>query len=262
MKKLLIPLICLCLMFALTLTASADILWEPYTNDYYDYKKVETVAAAYMVPDGMTVNLYESPERAVILTTWQPGTRVYVGFRQEVNGESWGVGYAYGDYENEGWFRLGRLQKEYSSDDFMSTYGAECLPGDGIVLTEDDITGTVYTWSYPGSGVGAGNIPAEAVGGDYNDGVISFHTIYTDPDGGHWGHVGYYMGRVGWVYLDDPCAEEAPLFPQSPASTVTDSSPTEESPTPGISLWLVVSLVAAVVLVSGILLVLTRRKKQ
>lgn len=261
MKKLVTPLLCLCLLLSLTVTASADILWEPYTNAYYDYDKVETVAAAYVVPEGMTVNVYESPETPAVLTTWQAGTRVYVGFRQTVDGQVWGVGYAYGDYENEGWFRLGRLQKEYSHNDFMSTFGADCTEDESLVLTADDITGTVHTWTYPGSGTDAGSIPAEAVGGDYNNGVISFRTIYTDPDGGRWGHVGYYMGRVGWVYLEDPCAAETPLFIQTPVNTVTDSSPTEEPPAPGLSLWLVAALTAAVVAATAVLLALTRRKR-
>ena len=53
----------------------------------------------------------------------------------------------------------------------------------------------------------------ELEGGDCERGTLHFlqtkdgQNFYTDPDGGRWGYVGYYMGRFGWVYLDDPETE-------------------------------------------------------
>ena len=260
MKKLLVLLLSVLMVCSMAVNASADILWEPYEDDYYDYKSSTTVAATYFVPDGMTVTLYESPEDDTVLTVWEAGTRVYVGFKQTVNGEEWGVGYAYGNFEQEGWFRLARLQKEYNHQDFMTDFGSECTQDDSVTVTKDDVESDIPTWTYPGSGVQDGTISYDALGGDYNDGVVTFQTLYTAPDGSRWGHVGYYMGRCGWVWLDDPDNSETPLLVQTPESTVTDTSSAEQAPAPGNDVYLIVGLVAAVVVVTAVLIVWKKRK--
>ncbi|MGN0478129.1 MAG: hypothetical protein ACI4GO_01725, partial [Hominenteromicrobium sp.] len=110
---------------------------------------------------------------------------------------------------------------------------------------------------YPGSGVWAGSI--SELNPNYDDGKLSYHDIYTDPDGGQWGYVGYYMGRCGWIYLDDLENPDPPQFPQEAENTVTDNSPTEEVPV-DFTPWIVVALVAAVAVGTGILLVGLKRK--
>lgn len=263
MKKLLVLIIALVLVFSLAVTASADILWEPMKNAYYNHGNHErciTEARAYVVPEGMTVNLYQSPENGTVLATWEPGTRVYVGFKLDVDGEMWGIGYAYGNYEEEGWFRLGRLQKEFSHKEFMDLFGDQCVQDDSIVVTADDVEDYVYTWTYPGSGIGDGQLPKSILGGEYNDGVVSFSQIYTAPDGSRWGYVGYYMGRCGWVWLDDPDNPETPTHLQEPLSTVTDTTPFEQAPGLSNAVYLIIALVAAVVVVTGVLIVVKKRK--
>lgn len=259
MKKLIVLLLCLMIVGSLAVTASADVLWLPSDNSF-DHEKSSTVNAAYVVPDGMTVNLYKSPESSAPMATWEAGTRVYVGYSQEKNGQLWGVGYAYGDYENEGWFRLDRLQKEYSHTEFMADFGEQCVNSDGTVVTQDDVEECVYTWTYPGSGIGDGELPKSILGGGYNDGVVSFQYIYTAPDHSRWGYVGYYMGRCGWVWLDDPDNPETPLLVQEPDSTVTDTTPIEETPGPAKAVYILVALVAAVVIVTGVLIVVKKKK--
>lgn len=270
MKKLLVLLLSLLMVCSMAVTASADILWEPFNDSFYDHKSCATVAATYFVPENSTVTLYKSPKDSTVLAVCEAGTRIYVGFKQTVNGEEWGVGYAYGDYETEGWFRLGRLQKEYNHQDFIIDFGIECTQDDSVIITKDDVEGDIPTWTYPGSGVQDGMIPYDALGGDYNDGVVSFQKLYTAPDGSRWGYVGYYMGRCGWVWLDDPDNAETPLLVQTPEITVTDKSPTEQAPTGKIlpvqvsafngDVYLVVGLVAAIVVVTAVLIVSTKRK--
>lgn len=258
MKRTLLTLVLtLVLVFALTAAVSADILWEPYNNDYYDYEACETVAKTYAVPEGMTVNVYTAPEGGTLLTTLEAGTRVYVGFRQEVNGEIWGVGYPYGDYNTEGWFRLGRLQREYDHELFMEEHE---VSNEGGAITDYQVQDQIYTWTYPGSGLADGAI--DAISPDYNDGRLTYQFVYTDPDGGQWGYVGYYMGRCGWIYLDDPENPNPPLFPLEAESTVTDTSPTEEAPGAGQGLVWVIALVAVVVAVTGVLIAVLKKKKR
>lgn len=252
-RKLFALAAALTLAFALAVTASADILWEP-TDVYYDYEKSETVARTYYVPEGMTVNLYKSPNGRALIKTMEAGTRVYVGFRQEVGGEAWGVGYPVGG--SEGWFRLGRLQLEYDHEEFMKDHEVSEQEG---VITDYRIQDQIYTWTYPGSGILDRSIPE--INPNYNDGKLEYRCVYTDPDGGQWGYVGYYMGRCGWIYLDDLENHNPPQFPQEAENTVTDMSPTENAPV-NSTLWLIAALVAVVAVGTGILIVCLKRKNK
>lgn len=241
---------------------SADVLWEPMDNAYLqnrDYEYDDYLGRIYVVPEGMTANLYESPETGGIIKTLEAGARIYAGPVLTLNGITWAAGYPLGDWDSEGWLNLDRLQRTYEHEDFAEDFGDSFVTTDDV-LTADDVDGDIQTWSYPGSGEGDGTIPREALGGSYNDGVVDFRYVYTDPDGGRWGYVGYYMGRCGWVWLDDPCADETPLFPQEPKNTVKDTSP--ETPPSGTSLTPVIVSVAALVAVTAGAIVLLKRKKK
>ncbi len=251
MKRLVCFLLTLLL---LTATVSADILWEPYEDDYYQAhrEEMEGVNRIYAVPEGMTVNVYRSPETGGLVETLQAGERVYVGFSTEINGETWGVGY-------DGWFRLGRLQREYNSDDFLADY-ADALSAGGSMEAEDGLS--VYAWTWPGSGALDREVTMNA---DYDEGHLSYSRVYTDPEGGRWGYVGYYMGRCGWIWLDDPTNPAPPLRldPQM-ENTVTDTSPMEQEPGDArqTALIRIAVLVAAVVLLTAVGIAWIKRKKR
>ena len=89
--------------------------------------------------------------------------------------------------------------------------------------------------------------------------MMSFQQIYTDPDGGRWGYIGYYMGRCGWVFLDDPYADP-PALSLSPQveNTVTDTTP--EEPVSGTSILWIVLPVALLVISTGLLILRMRKK--
>ena len=277
MKKLLALLLTLLLSLGMILPVSADILWEPYNNDYYmnDYESCDVIARNYVVPDGMTVNFYHNPETGGLIDTLEAGTRLYVGFSKKVDGEIWGVGYPIGDWESEGWFRLGRLQLEYDHEAFMEDHKDE-VSGTTDFLDATQFTAPLPTWTYPGSGKIDITLDCEWEKVGFNDGKMEYRYTYTDPDGGQWGYVGYFMGHCGWIYLDDLYTETPPTFPQEMESTVTDTSDTEKDPGGALSnilpaptdaasdipyLWIVI-LVAAVVIATAIcILVLKRRRK-
>lgn len=248
-------IVCLLLtLLLLTVTACADVLWEPWEDDYYQahMEEMEGVNRIYVVPEGMTVNVYRSPKTGGLVDTLEGGTRVYVGFSIEIDGELWGVGY-------DGWFRLGRLQREYSSEDFRKDY-ADALSGGGSMEVQDGLT--IYAWTWPGSGVLDREVVLNA---DYDEGHLSYGSVYTDPEGGRWGYVGYYMGRCGWVWLDDPTDPNPPLrMHPEVENTVTDTSPTEAEPGGGRGSILLGALipVAAVVLVTAVGIAAVKRKKQ
>lgn len=261
MKKLSCLLIVMLLCCSMVLPAAADILWEPYNNDYYMSKSYDTftnVGRTYYVPDGMTVNFYESPESGKLIKTVDAGTRIYVGYSREIGGEIWGVGYPYGDWETEGWFRLGRLQLEFDNDAFMEEYRDQ-ISAETVSFDCKDLTGPIPSWTYPGSGVPYGTLDLDWDQVTYNEGKLEVHQVYVDPNGGQWGYVGYYMGRIGWIYLDDLYAENPPTFPQEPENTVTDTSLTEETPASPLT-WIYVLVAAVILLTAGCIVVLKRKR--
>ena len=259
MKKLAFLLIVM-LLCSFVLPVSADILWEPFDNSYYmnDYDSCTTVARNYYVPEGSTVSFYKNPEGGARITTLDAGTRIYVGFSKEVNGEVWGVGYPLGDWETEGWFRLGRLQREYDNELFMEEH-RDAIVAETVSFETADLTGAIPTWTYPGSGIRDMTLDFKWEEIDYNDGKLECRQVYTDENGGKWGYVGYYMGRCGWIYLDDLYAAEPPAFAQQAANTVTDTSPTETAPH-AVPVW-VWFLIPSVVLCTAAGIILIKRSR-
>lgn len=259
MKRMLYLLLCLLIM---SVPVRADVLWEPYENDYYwdNYENTATIAAKYEVPDGMTLNVYTQPNGNVIKTL-EEGTVVYVGFSLEEGGEVWATGYPLGDFETEGWFRLGRLQKQYSHNEFMTEFAKDITSGGEMKASE--IGGSVYTWTYPGSGTSDGILEQDLLvsASDYNDGMLSYSFTYTDPNGGKWGYIGYHMGHVGWMYLDDP-TDPAPELDLSVSveNTVTDTRPTEDSPTQNYILPVV--LVVGLVALTAVSIIILKKKQR
>ena len=266
MKKIMLLLIIIVL---LANTVSADILWEPLDNEYYweHYEETQGVHAKYEVPEGMTVNIYTAPSDGTLIKTLEAGTVVYVGQSAEINGEIWAAGYPLWDYETEGWFRLGRLQKQYSHYEFTKEFSSD-ISSDGGELIAANIGGSIYTWTYPGSGCSDGILEQELLesGSDYNDGKVSYDLVYTDPNGGKWGYIGYYMGRVGWMYLDDPTNPEPPLtLDVTIENTVTDTAPEDNAPqrqSANSSYIIVFIAVAALIAVTSIGVLILKKKEK
>lgn len=256
-RKRLLLLMLVLLLF--TLPVSADILWEPYDNTYYQMHAagLEYMDRTYIVPEGMTANVYKSPSTGGLVTTLKAGTEYYVGPYITLAGETWGVGHVIGDWKTEGWVRLDRLQRKYEHEDFYNDFG------DSFEVTDDQVTQLdfdeeVHTWTYPGSGELDQTFPKEAFWTGYNGGVMDFRYVYTDPDGGRWGYVGYFMGRCGWVYLDDPETLDAPVFPQATENTVTDTAP-ERAPQGYIG---ILALIAVLAIGSACAIIVLKKKSR
>ena len=73
-------LLLLALTCALLLPARADVLWEPISNRFYDahYEACEVIDRTYYVPEGSSLNLYQSPEDSTVLKELGALDRVYI----------------------------------------------------------------------------------------------------------------------------------------------------------------------------------------
>ena len=250
-------------MLVLFTTASADVLWEPYGNEYYEkhYEGMAFMDRTYVVPEGMTANLYRSPKTGGCLKTYSAGTRIYIGPYFTLNGEVWAAGYAYQDYETEGWVRLNRLQREYSTTEFMEDYADQITADSSAIFDTAELNGEIPSWTFPGSGIRSRTLifTGETVG--YNEGKLECTVVYTDPNGHRWGFVGYYMGRCGWIYLEDLYETQPPVLTYSQLnSTVTDTSP-ETDPGSSLLLPILISVVVLIAVTAGAIYTLKKRKK-
>lgn len=272
MKKLAALLLSLLLVFSMAVSAAADLLWEPrdpYYHEQTGYPR-SSLYCVYYVPEGLTSTVYRSPADPTVLAVLEPGTRIYVGFSLTIDGEEWGVGTVAGDSDVEGCFRLGRVQREYDHEAFRQDHLDQLAETDTTFLYAEDVSQELLFWRYPGSGEITITIAKERLPDRQNpdDSPIGIQYIYADDEIGTWGYVSYYYGTKGWIYLDDPENPEAPMFPREYPNTVTDTSPAEEplrvsveADSPGnSSLYLVVGLVAAVVIATGIMIVILKRK--
>lgn len=130
-----------------------------------------------------------------------------------------------------------RLWPEYDAEKFAEDFGDQFTDYEGQ-LDGYEVKDKLYFWTYPGSGKVQRTI--REIDPVYNGGKLECQHVYTDPEDGAWGYVGYYMGRAAWIYLTDPEDPVPPSFPQ------------RASFQPGVGA--VALLVAGVVLVTYILI--------
>ena len=245
-------LLCIMMFLLLSVPASADVLWSPSgMNDYYDKLYLTPPAHVYQdyqVPEGMTVTIYNNPEEGGILGILEAGETIFIASKIERNDTVWGIG---GANDTVGWVRLERLQRMYSHEDFLDDYHPDSQYGSIQVSLQEE---PIYTWLYPGSGRIDTVLKSEYLSpDDPHEVTIPYKQLYTDPNGGRWGYVGWVLyTSCGWVYLEDPHNPDPP-FRLDPVveNTVSDTSPTEEephrSPLPDI-LWaaVLIALVSSV----------------
>lgn len=241
-RKLTVLLLTLVLLCTLQGTVFADIITIPGDptgkNQYFDsrmHDSLTLITQDYYVPDGMTVTVYESPEDGGILETMPAGTEITISYSIEVDDEIWGIGRTGAD--TIGWVRLGRLQKIYSCEDFLNDYRTHIDQPILAFLDVSQFTEPIYEWTYPGSGVLVHTIEPEYFSPEYyHEGILEYHKVYTDPNGGRWGYMTYFLAQSkGWIYLDD-LHNPSPAFSLNPVvkNTVTDTAPTEEEPKPSV----------------------------
>ena len=247
----------------------ADVLWEPYGNEFYrehmeDMTHVERVYIANG-PDGKVIT-YESPLINREVETWDNGTAEYILFTYEdENRVVWGV---YEDGSTTGWVPMEYMVARYDSLSFQEEY-AEKIESEYGRLGEGLDGEEIYLWSYPG----ADNYTMIILQGDY---YPEWSAIFVDEEGRRWGHISYYYGlRDKWLCLDDRAADYAALYPNGGPDRVGEIEPYVSTGTrivPGgiqmsqgiMSKGMIVItiiIVVAVVVVTAVLLVLLKRKK-
>ncbi|MBE6954362.1 MAG: hypothetical protein E7449_00435 [Ruminococcaceae bacterium] len=244
----------LCIFFSFA--AQADVIWEPEDSFYRSHSKECSYYARSRIvnsPEG-GLAVYVSPKSSSVVGTVENGTALHVQFTYD--NEAWGY---VETPEGDGWMPLADTVLKYDHVSFTEEYSEAFFEDEAVVkamlesLTDEDL---IYDYAYPGSGPTKSYIPAEYV---LSDEWFSLQSLFEDEEGRIWGHVGYFMGRRGWICVSDPTNSELPdagrqqleLYPVK----VIDVPNTMDTGT------LAAVLVGGVAVLSGGLLAVLRGKK-
>lgn len=249
----------LALCAALPLSVRADVIYMPQDSFFEDHLGACNYVNRSYIANGIggAVTIYRSPEDSMVVTTVENGQMLYVSYVYTgPDGTEWGC---WEDFDAGllGWVPMAYAVPVYNNQSFEEEFGHRFLDEEGNL---DALGGQVIkAWSYPGSDRSSDLTIDPEYGPDY-------WTVFIDDAGQKWGYCGYYFGhRDFWVCLDDPTADYETLYANHAPQQVTIpeiTEPTEEIKPGGISPTLAIGAAAAVAAVSGVLLVMLKKKKQ
>jgi hypothetical protein len=241
-------LLCVLLAALMCVPALADVIWEPNDTFYHEeFQDCVYNGRSYTAngPDGK-VEVLREPGSETAVASVGNGSVLYVSFTYaDKTGGVWGVvsftvdaaGNAVPDYSSEGltgWVRMADLSLVYDYIAFAEDNNSQFMPYTGDIDTFKSYDTLVF-WTYPGSGVTAGDLPTKEM-----DEYFSISDTYTDKDGRQWGFVGYWRYiRNAWLCLDDPAGSGIAASPSpvvgSPTPASNSPSAASETPAPASS---------------------------
>ena len=267
MKRFLTCALALAMLFGLSATAFADMMWEPRDNSFYEKhrSKCDYENRTYYANsrDGF-VTLWDAPDGTMVRAQYENGEKLRVYYLY--NG-SWAL---IGRWENmeetSGWAPLEDLTLVYDFQCFAEDYADQIKPYNGEFADFDADIAVINFYEYPGAPEIDTAFKTEnqqsalenLTGKGDNHSAIG--NIFVDEDGRTWGSLGYLYGiRNVWFCLDEPDGENFPVREVPDPGLIPAQTPV--LPATGYVPYI---LVAAVVLATvGLLLVFygKRRKK-
>ncbi len=278
MKRAFVGLLALLLCFALAAPALADVISEPWGNDFFqDHRREATPERRYYYTNGPQgfVTLYREPEGKRIATLAN-GEAYFIQFLIQWKG-SWGVM----ELQNEngefvsGWVPMAQMVEKYDTVSFVRDHAGELTTPEEPLQVELLSHAAAAIWDFPGAEtpytvVVPGEL--ESYAWFQRDGKAEFSLLYTDPLDRVWGRIEdsrFYSGL--WVCLDAPEETEAAFVDEKAAAKQAGEGlipPAEELP--GIRFteddasgfpWLALGLTVGAVVLALLLLLLFRKKK-
>jgi len=247
----------LCILLLLPAVAAADVLIEPWDDDFYNSHRDECIyeGRSYYAngADGF-VSFRAAPGSARETLNIENGEALFVQFTYAYRGEYWGVVEVYESGRPvSGWAPMEQLALVYDARSFAADYGAEFYDytGDYGAITE---LSEVILWTWPGSG----EIHSHIDPSYFAESFFVDHA-YTDAEGRVWGYIGYWMGRRdAWVCLDAPTDEHLPVL--NPPPPIGKPTRGNDAGGNGLTLWLIGG--AVLVLAAGTALLIWRLGKR
>lgn len=269
MKRLLACAMAVALLAALAAPAMADVMWEPYGNQFYDRHRgecgyenrgyyangAEGYVTAWEAPGGVSVRgQVENGQSLWVYYTW----------------EDWGlVNFRTGDSWVEGWVPMSELRLRYDYICFQEEYGDQFQPYGGQFADYDGTSEGIQLWEYPGAWepkivLEENEDFLKALVGTADD-ASYISQVYTDPQGDTWGFVGYMYGlRNFWICLDNPKGEGVmtSCVPETDALFASGELIPAQTPRLPAKGYIPYALVAAVAAGTAAVLAVYYRKKK
>lgn len=260
MRKLLTCCCVLALALSLAATARADVLWSPRNDRFFEqhYDQCEYIGRQfYANGDEGFITLWDAPEGTQVVHQFQNGFTLWVYYQYE----DWVCAAVWGDEgEISGWAPIGDFALKYDYLCFAEEYGDQIHPYDGQFKDYDGGAAEIVFYEYPGAPVSK-DVRKAAWGLDEligRGGDSYIQSVFVDEAGLTWGFVGYLYGRINaWFCLDDPGGTDFPVREvEAPELT-----PAQTPRLPAMA-YVPYALVAAVVVVTAVLLAVFFRKKR
>ena len=246
---------------SLAAPARADVLWSPRDDRFFEqhYDQCDYIGRQYCANgDQGFVTLWDAPWRhpggpPVLRTATPSGSTTSM----RTGPAPWSGGTR---GRSAGWAPLADFALKYDDLSFAEEYAEEIRPYGGQF---DDYSGSpaeVVFYSYPGApeskDVREAAWALDELTGQAGDSYIQ--SIFVDEDGRTWGYVGYLYGRInGWFCLDEPGGTDFPVREVE----VPELIPAQAPRLPAMA-YVPYALVAAVVIVTAVLLAVFFRKKR
>ena len=116
------------LLALLPLAARADVIWEPYDNDFYTQHSDECTYDDHRYTALVDAKGYKSPESNRVTDTIKAGNSARLTYLYtDKSGVEWGIA----DNEKESWFRLSDFTPVYNNSDFCRDHADEISDYDG-----------------------------------------------------------------------------------------------------------------------------------
>lgn len=221
-------LLCFLLVFLFALSAFADVIWEPYKDNFYDAHRSEITHVARIYTSSSDTPVYKAPDKTDVLRTVPEGEGMNIqSIWTDSTGKQWGCA-DFGNYVS-GWVDMKELKPVYDYISFREEHGDEITACDKVIKLD----GSVSFYAYPGAAQPLDIKPYDF--GEMSDMSASFE--YTSPDGSTWYFCSYFCGHKNIWFTTSPQPTEKPsgaeittADAQSGVTSGTSASPnTDES---------------------------------
>ena len=264
MKRFLTYALVLAMIFGLSATAFADMMWEPMDNSFYERHRgrCDYLNRTYYAngQDGF-VTLWDAPDGTMVRAQYGNGEKLHVYYTYQ---NDWALIGRWEDREEtSGWVPMADLVLVYDFLCFEEDYGDRIKPYNGEFADFDADIDVINFYDYPGAPeihtafkTENQESALENLTGSY-DNYSYIGKIFVDEDGRTWGFLNYMYGiRNVWFCLDEPDGEDFPVREVSDPGLIPAQEP--HMPAAGYTPYI---LVAAVTAVTGGLLLFFYGKK-
>lgn len=198
MRKLITVLLSLCIFASLALCVSADVIWMPYEDTFFDTYRDKIIREDRTYVSPVVLSFVVSPEDNS-KTDYDPipaDEPFNVNFTYvDEGGVLWGLVYI--EMGNGAWVDLRGCSRPYDRTDFTKAHEDEFAP----IVKQPNVNfydNEVFLYDYPGAEEALDTLHVNI----FDAALPEFEHTYTDEAGNVWAELYYYMQQDGWVLLE------------------------------------------------------------